>query len=339
MHHHPQLSMHRSLLLGWFLVFSCLSCETNFTLAGPWKDIPVVYGWLSLQDEDHYIRVEKAFLEPGGNAEDIAQIPDSLYYDPSVQVFLEKVNSGQRYVLERIDGQERGLVREDGPFATSPNILYTIPAETIQLRGGERIRLLIDRGAGLDPVTGETRILDDLVLRENNPVSPVHMSYDRQVTFVWNVGEAARIFNVQLIIRYRETDSRNGSSEEKELSWVLSDDLVRTEDAARVSLSIMGEEFYAFLGDNLDANPALQRDFLGMDFQVIAGGEEFLEIKTISEANSGLTSAQAIPFYTNLSEGRGIFSSRSTAVRPGLQLTGLSLDSLREGRYTRNLGF
>jgi hypothetical protein len=217
--------------------------------------------------------------------------------------------------------------------------LYTIPAQAVQLRGGERIRLVIDRGGEQEPVTAETQILDDLILRESNPVSPVNMSYDRRITFVWNVGEAARIFNVQLIIHFRETDSQAGTTLEKQLAWVLSNGLVRSEDEPRVSLSIMGEEFYAFLGENLSVDPALRREFLGMDFQVIAGGEEFLEIKTISEANNGLTSAQAIPFYTNLSTGRGIFSSRSTAVRPGLQITGLSLDSLREGRYTGDLGF
>ncbi|KAA3638695.1 MAG: hypothetical protein DWQ02_04770, partial [Bacteroidetes bacterium] len=60
---------------------SITACTTDFQLEGEWKDIPVVYGFISVADTAHYIRVEKAFLEPGGDANQIAQIADSLYYD------------------------------------------------------------------------------------------------------------------------------------------------------------------------------------------------------------------------------------------------------------------
>ena len=54
------------------------ACETDFQLEGEWKDIPVVYAFLTQQDTASSVRVERAFLEPGGNARDIAQIPDSI---------------------------------------------------------------------------------------------------------------------------------------------------------------------------------------------------------------------------------------------------------------------
>ena len=56
------------------------ACKDELNTVEGWKDIPVVYGLLSLNDTATYIRIEKAFVDPNKSAFDIAQIPDSLYY-------------------------------------------------------------------------------------------------------------------------------------------------------------------------------------------------------------------------------------------------------------------
>nr|HQU58973.1 hypothetical protein [Saprospiraceae bacterium] len=66
------------------------ACSTDFELEAAWKDIPVVYSFISVQDTAHYVRIEKAFLEPGGNAIEIAKIADSIYYS-NISVELEKL--------------------------------------------------------------------------------------------------------------------------------------------------------------------------------------------------------------------------------------------------------
>ena len=57
-----------AFLVGFLVVLFFSSCETDVVLEGEWKDIPVVYAFLSIQDTAHYVRVEKAFLQPGGDA-------------------------------------------------------------------------------------------------------------------------------------------------------------------------------------------------------------------------------------------------------------------------------
>lgn len=325
----------RPYLLLSFLFFS--SCTTDFELEAPWQDVPVIYAFLSLQDTAHYIRVEKAFLEPGGDARQIAKIADSIYYGPELRVFLEKINSGQRSELSRIDARQDGYPRAEGPFAETPNILYKIRTNDLNLRAGAPVRLVIDRGEELPQVSAETVMLDEITIRESNPVSPVNMDYDRNINFVFNAGEAAQLFELRLLIHIRE--NRSGASESLTLEWVLVDDLQRNSSEGRVSVSITGESFYRFLGDALSPQAGLRRELLGFDVAITAGGAAFLEILRLQEANAGLTSAQDIPRYSNISGGLGIFSSRSSAVREDLQLTAGSLDSLREGIYTRDLGF
>ena len=84
----------RNAILLTFALILFSQCSTDFEIEGSGQDIPIVYGLIDVRDTAHYIRVERAFLSGGEDASAIAQRIDSLYYDSSVAVRLEKVNSG-----------------------------------------------------------------------------------------------------------------------------------------------------------------------------------------------------------------------------------------------------
>ncbi|HMO39408.1 MAG TPA: hypothetical protein PKC76_18635 [Saprospiraceae bacterium] len=322
-----------SLLLG--------GCSTDFVLEAEWKDLPVAYGFLSLQDTAHYIRVEKAFLEPGGDATRIARIADSLYYDERTQVQLQRVSNGQTFTLQRVDGALEGYPRAEGVFATTPNILYKIKADDIRLREGETIRLRILRAEPAAPATAETTVLGEINPRETNPPSPMNFGYDRNVVFAWDAPIAARLFDLRLLLHYREsTPGAPGVFTSKTLIWVLNSEILRDNDQTpRVSHTIRGEELYRFLQASLEPVNDRIRILDRVDIQITGVGAELSEFLNIARANAGLTGSQAVPVFTNISGGRGVFSARTAAVRTGLTLNGASLDSLRNGVYTRNLNF
>ena len=330
-----------SLLL--ILLFS--NCSTDFELEADWQDIPVVYGFISVQDTAHYLRVEKAFLERGGDARAIAQFADSLYYDVAdISVRLEKTQTGQVYELERVDGNLEGYPREEGPFAQSPNYLYKIKADAINLSGGERLRLLIDRGDELDPVTATTDVLGEVLPRNTSPSNPINVwDYNTFLNFSWAIGEddRAQIFDLRLFIHYQEIDLANPASvENKTVEWIVNRKILRNNQSQeRFTYEILGQDFYKFLGQAIEPVPNRQRIFEGLDIQIASGGQELVDLDRVLQANAGITSSQAVPVYTNLSEGRGIFSSRYVARREGIQLRAVALDSLIAGIHTRNLNF
>ena len=68
-------------------------------------------------------------------------------------------------------------------------------------------------------------------------------------------------------------------------------------------------------------------------------GDALYQFVRVSRANTGITSAQSIPTYSNVDGGLGIVTSRYTTVRQGIVLADEALDSLRTGIYTRNLNF
>lgn len=327
-----------ALLIPAILFFS--SCSTDFELEADWKDIPVVYSFISVQDTAHYVRVEKAFLEPGGNALEIAKIPDSIYYG-NITVEIENLKTGQSYILQRVDGRDEGYPKDDGIFASEPNYLYKIPASQANLEEGGRIRLSINRGDGLPPVTAETTILSEIDSVSSSPSRVIRRwLYQEPKKISWRPGPEAKIFDVRFIFYYRESQPSNPSVfERKSVEWVVNRAVFNETNSDRVETEAFGEAFYSFLGSAIPESNGEIRLFDGMELVVTGAGEELYQFVRVARANTGITSSQSIPSYSNLSEGLGIITSRFTMRRPGFRLQEEALDSLINGIYTRGLGF
>lgn len=325
------------------LAVGLMSCETDFQLEGEWKDIPVVYAFLSTQDTAHYVRVERAFLEPGGDANAIAQIPDSLYYGADEAVVrLELPNTGASYVLERVDGAQEGYPRETGTFATSPNILYKLRAATADLDGGDLVRIVVDRGGNTEPAEAETVMLENISWSQPTPGVQLRIDdYIRFTNFVWRAeDDAVQVFDLRLIFRYRETDPNDPSQLlDKEVVWVLGEAIPRDESVSLQSFRLRHEDIYQFIGSTLEPLETGIRRFTAIDFQVTGVGRELADYLAIANANIGITSSQAIPRYTNVDQGLGFVSSRYQLRVTDFNLNNPSRDSLNNGVYTDDLNF
>ncbi len=326
------------------LVALFASCNNDLELAAPWKDIPVVYGLINQQDTAHYIRVEKAFLDPQTDAFTLAQIADSLYYDQA-EVQLVKVTTGETYTLEMVDGNQEGYVRQTGIFAQVPNYLYKIRADLIDLQGGELLQLIVMRHEADDaPVTATTYILEDMHFATGLPGDKLSFRYTSDTRVAWIPGPNAWVFDLIMYIHYAETNPDNpGQILDKTLTWKVRKGIEREvsggQPVASVLVEFPGLEFYQFMANNIPEKSAVIRNFKSIDLEVVGAGTEFKELLDISQANVGITGAQELPTYTNLSEGVGIFSSRIVLRKNGLVLTPQSRDSLAQGIYTHHLNF
>jgi hypothetical protein len=327
-----------TLLAGFILLNSC---SNDLDVAAPWKDIPVVYGLLNIKDGAHYIRVEKAFLDPTANAFDIARNPDSLYYD-NATVQLQRVSNGQVFTLQRVDGDQEGLPREPGVFAESPNYLYKINANQIGLKGGENIKIMVDRGNGSPVVTGEAVMLDTIRLDipRSDGSNPLKYLYNIDSKVSWRTKKDAKVFDVVLILNYAEYPADNPAAvQEKSVEWVWARGLRNTNSEDQLAVEKKGIEFYQVLQSALAVNTNLRRIFKSVDVSIVGGGEALDKFVSVSLANTGITASQEIPDYTNLSEGKGVFSSRTFLYKKNFQIHAETRDSLKNGIYTRLLNF
>ncbi len=326
-----------TFLLASVFIFSC---SNDFDVNAKWKDIPVVFGLIDISDSAHYIRVEKAYLDPDADALELAKIADSIYYENAI-VQLERVSNGQLFTLERVDGNNWGYPREDGIFATEPNWLYRIDSTEIRLKAGEQIRLHIDRGNGLPDVTSNTVILAPVKL--NNPAgntSGFSFINTGKTNINWSAADSAFIFDATLYVNYAEYPKTDPSTiVYKTIKWPWSRGLRRESNNNNFEVEKVGIEFYELMKNNIEANDDLKRIFLGIDVEIIAGGASLEKYVNVSLANTGITSSGEIPTYSNISEGLGIFDSVNKFRRYGVGIQDKTRDSLKMGYLTKNLNF
>lgn len=330
-----------TLILG---VLFYPSCSNDIDLVDEWEDIPIVYGLLSPSQSVNYIRVEKAFLDNEQSAFTIAQNPDSLYYD---DITVQVSGAGVAYDLVRVDGNLEGFPREEGIFANAPNYLYKLDLPAGQsLEDGQLYSLKINRGDDLPLVTAQAEMVDSILIREPNPdpldEDPIRW-VDAGLKVEWRTEATAKIFDVWVYMHIEEEDlSDPANTRIVTLDWKIEENLIQDvagNGIVRMDTRLTKLDLFNYLANNLESNPNIIRRIVSFDLEVIGGGEGLADYISTGNANSGITSTQVIPTFTNLSEGRGIFSSKNSTFQEGYTINSVTIDSMRNNNITKNLNF
>lgn len=318
------------------------SCRDEFSLEGDFQDVPTAYAFLNAEDDRHFVKVQKAFLEAGGNALTNAAIADSIYYDDNeAMVILTNLATNESVELQRVNGDDFGLEREDGIFATEPNVLYSVEDRDINLRGGNRIELRIER-PGEEAAVASTNLLEPITIRSPGDRARIG-DFNRNVNISWNKVDNARVYDVRLLLNIEEfypADATRNRTLTLELQAASA--FVPGRDQASsstVGFDVDNESIYRFISDNLEPDSEVRRRFRDFDVRVTAAGQEVLDRQTLANANSGITSSQSLPRYSNLSGGLGLITSTTSTIKVAIDIDVPSRDSLRNGIYTRDLSF
>lgn len=326
-------------------------CENDFEVTAPWKEVPVVYAILSPDDTAHYVRVEKAFLDPETNANEIAQIPDSLYYpENAIAVYLERDSDKKRYQMTRVDGTQEGFSRKSGVFATAPNWLYKVkpaPGQPI-VEVGKKYNVVVKRNDGRPDVTGSTTIPTDYIFFSPNQMQtpPIfNFAWDKPSSIEWRTDINALYFNIYFTIRYREEAPDGTVLGKKTLLWKARTKAARNSQPLSGSnnfigkADILGDEFFKFLVDNIPAANGTFRYFEAMDVTLEGGGVELRKFEEVSSASGGITGAEVIPSYTNMSEGFGLVISKNATTLTNVRTLEPTVKQMNERDLTRLLNF
>ncbi len=328
------------LLLFGLLSLLLIQCSEDFQLTEPYKDIPVVYGLIKRTDTAQYIRLEKAFLDENIPANQISKIADSLYY-PNATIKLVQTATNTAHLLSRVDASLEGYPREAGPFATLPNYMYKIRTNVLNLKGGEELQLVIDRGDGSKQVSSKIILVSDLsYVFPDDGTRQLFFAYRSSYDFKWKNKNNTTVFDLKALVYIDEFDVVTQKSATKiiEIPFTKSQpgkiDRIDNISSAKVN----GSAFYIFLHDKLLVNSNVERTINKIDFILTGGGPEIQGYLSILNANTGITASQEIPRYTNLSEGFGVFSS-TVSIKKTITLEPPTLDSLQANSLTRDLNF
>lgn len=317
-----------------FLVTFLTSCSEEVNLAGDFKETAVVYGLLDHADSLHYVKITRAFIGPG-NALEIAQIPDSSYFD-NVELTVSEYLGGalQRTWLlqdtivtnKDVDGafyapEQKVYYFKTLPTVTSsmgvPGTVQTSPNPLLtSLKPGFTYKMKAIVNDGAFEVNGETELVNGLTTSASSQNFTFKFADDPAEYISTGVGVGstgnAYIVNAQLDVFFNEHIGNNFTT--KSFNWQLGENDVLP--STSTTFTALGKTFYELMERNVTDDPSIdKRTFNGISVTITGGAEELYNYMVVNKPTSSL--AQSKPTYTNLSVTNdkrvvGIFSSRQT---------------------------
>jgi hypothetical protein len=299
----------------------------------------VVYGFLNPNDAVQYIRISKAYLGEG-NALIMAQEADSLYYGDILDVKMERFLNGnllETHILSRIDTIPKDMY---GTFAAPYMVLY---ADTNSLHPSNILdesiyKLTItNRQSGL-VATASTKIIENFDIIVPGSIPTNLTGTVPSVNWKIHASDRGKIYGVTQYINYIETDTVTGISETKSVVWYLSDKLTPGNTSTIMNFPFAKADFYRLLGADVVERPNIKRSLAANPFDVYfsAGTEEIYTYMQVTQQNTGIV--QDKPLYSNIENGVGLFSSRTTQLEH-VQLSGETYAALDTSIYTKDLNF
>lgn len=316
-------------IIAAVIILPFFGCDNTIDLVEKGDTIPIVYALFDPTDNNHYVRLEKAFIDESIPPTQLAIDPTNLYFDQAT-VQLNKIGSNTKFDFVKIDGDLEGLVREEGAFAQSPNILYKLSNSGLGLNYTDDYTLNISLEDGRQ-ITASTKIVEPAVLIRPNPQGNLDFDDNAITRYNWNPGKNSNLHSMTMLIHFDEIKGSTFNS--KVIEWNVFNNIT----ADRFEFA--GRSFYQLLASSIIPETGTERQFTGIDVVFTSAGQSVSDYIRVGQANLGITSSGEVPVFTNLSEGRGIVGSRAKVKINNLQLSRNSLDRLKTNDFTKNLNF
>ena len=330
----------KNILILSLLASLFFSCSTEVDINAPWKDITVVYGVLSQHDTIHYIKVNKAFLGDE-SAYEMAQHHDSLYYKSAI-VKIKKVNVNTGHIVQVFDFKDTILKKEPGIFATDSNIVYYYKGKILgnnESPSDFRYDLYVYVPTKDTPVTASTFLLNDVKITHPQ-YSEYIISIRPNVSYkvIWESKKNIRLYQLKIVFHYYELTATDTTEKTIEMSFAQKTS-INADGGQELSNSISLDDFLNFLVQNIPVDPNVTRVVKkkALDFYVYTGSEDMYKYMQVSTPNNSLI--QDRPFFTNINNGVGLFTSRSYTIRSGRGINRELIDEIANNSKTRNLNF
>ncbi len=320
------------------LCFWLAGCEQDVTMTGSGETVPVVFAMLNPDDSVHYMRIGRSYKSEG-NALDIARLKDSISYErlvPRVELYTE---SGWKY-HELLFEPVSEMNKEDGIFTGEGFQLYRCPVNFKSLIiKGTHLVLNVQPGLGQTLVSSVIEYVDPpkilapkqgLLTYMNFYPAPVEVRFEDPPEFVrYELHVRLTVFNilttgdtvVQVVDKLFTRNTENTG---------------RPRLFSSISVNVPGDLLLTEVRQQIRSNDGVDYRMAG-DFEIHlwTGSREYydyIDLNRMADDFGGRS-------ITNISGGAGVFGFRYLTRIDHLHLGQVTLDSLVNGRFTRNLKF
>lgn len=332
-------------IVGLVASFLFSSCETDVDVNGPYKKIPIVTGLLDINDSIHFVKITKTFTNgKDGNAQVISGIADSSYFE-TVDAQIDVVLNNS--VIQTYQLKDTVLMNKDtnGLFYAPEQKLYYFVDYSLTPDATYKLKLNLDEGD--IESSAETELISGVSISTPSPINPTFNfasanssetgNYSTQ-SVIFNGSENGTVYGLTFRMYYDEyyTDSQY---ESKYFTWNLGNITnPNLNSNADRTFRLTGDIFYQQVEDNVPDDPNVTKRLIrGIELRMAVGTEELQTYIEVSEPVTGVV--QNKPEYTNIENGRGIFSSRNVFSATGYKMNKNSLKELCMGQYTGSKKF
>lgn len=333
------------------------SCDEDFQVSAPYKDITVAYGILDMGDSSHYIRIQKAFLDENKSAIDMSKEPDSSFYE-NLDVTLLEYNDQRTQVLNSISLSKVNLNNEgddfkkeepvtDQQFFTDPHYAYKFTNNDLQLNPFNWYQLIltnnntgrIDSSEFIGVVSNSSdRAQQGLWVREFEFGNSFSVSFARTLpanTFKILVFMPKNGRSVEGYIRFNYVDRNilTGEETDKHVDYLFDREQNITSAGTSFVLEVPNSDIYSFLNASIGAPPSdnIERLVDSCDVYVYVASPEIYFFNQINQGQTGgLTNDNIQPTYSNFKGDDiiGVVGSRAMRIKNNVPIDKTTLDSI-----------
>lgn len=345
----------KKILISFALIASVVtlfnSCSTDFEVAAPYKEIPVIVGLLNKSDSIHYIKVNKAYLNKDGSAYTAGSISDSNLFPYPISVKLYAL-SASNVRFDSVSLDTTRIFKTAGTFKTNDVVYKTPPyklrflsnsgADTTWARYEVVVRRKSDNKLIANSICG---VVSDTRFKNTptqidlyNPFPSTSTPEYKSPTLRWFTARNGRRYSTLLRFKFRVVNDALGVNymDSVDMQLMSNNRNGSSDGKAEITYILSGQTFYNNLQIALDPLPfGYRREYVGpLEFHFEFAGEE---LDTYMELNNSTVSlSEVVPEFTNINGGLGIFSSRMRKKFADLKQTNLSLNSI-DGLKTNSI--
>lgn len=314
------------LLLASLIGFN--ACTTDVDLYADYKDIPVIYGLLNATEDTNYVRINRAFSGNNDshiNANEVALIADSCNYPGKLKAYIVEYKQGYGYTYQptgdtlKLDTTTVHNKQEGIFYAPNQKVYFTTDKDKFanNLEHSNYLyKLFVFKDN--DTITAETEIVGG----RNFKITTLSLNFrseesDRSGKVKFSLAENAVFYNMEFVFNYHESHN-GGPMEDKQVTYSFGTKSMESLDSDNGAyyFSYPENALFNLLESAIGADtvydinhPNVERSFDKYPIQIklSAGGDE---LYNYIQVNSQSGFSQAVPDYTNVSGGYGVFSSR-----------------------------
>lgn len=323
------------ILLAITAVSGLVSCENEIDLLEDYREIPVIYGLIDPATNTHYVRVQKAWLGEG-NALVMGQQTDSIYYrQDDVKLTLEKLQTGTGNVLTTEQFlPTTDIPKEEGLFTEQGHYLFRL-SNAAALNPDNLYRLRFENLKTGKVVTATTRIIFPILFNAFNNSVKVNLANINPYQIRFGSPKWARVLGLIMRIKYSELDTISLNIRQRSVDYKIKNiTTLSVNGGENMTFLLKGDEIFRYMGAAIGPRQGSYKRILSSfraDYLFTCGTDDLYNYIQI---NSPANTANYVPAFTNLTDGRGLFTCRYTTSVNDVAFNDLTLDSILNGRYT-----